>query len=225
MSARACRVAGDAARYPVRRIYCIGRNYVAHVREMGGDEKLDFPIVFQKPTDSIEFDGAVLDYPTMTDNYHYELELVVAMKSGGYNIPVEKALDHIYGYGIGLDMTRRSVEGQSDRPNQPWELGKAFDRSCPVGTIYPVSQVGHVDTGAIKLSVDGKVRQDADLSMMIWKTPEIIANLSRYFALEAGDIILTGTPSGVGAVTSGQHISGSIERLGELSVTIGKPAA
>jgi len=218
-------VNGQPDRYPVRRIYCIGRNYVAHVREMGGDEKLDFPIVFQKPTDSIEQDGAVLDYPTMTSNYHYELELVVAMKSGGYNIPVEKALDHVYGYGIGLDMTRRSVDGQSDRPNQPWELGKAFDRSCPVGKIYPVGQVGHVDTGAIRLSVDGTVRQDADLSMMIWKTPEIIANLSRYFSLEAGDIILTGTPSGVGAVTSGQHIVGTIERLGELSVTIGKAAA
>ncbi|WP_201402796.1 fumarylacetoacetate hydrolase family protein [Kaistia sp. 32K] len=217
-------VHGSDGRYPVRRIYCIGRNYVAHVREMGGDEKLDFPIVFQKPTDSIEQDGAVLDYPVMTSNYHYELELVVAMKSGGYNIPVDKALDHVYGYGVGLDMTRRSVDGQSDRPNQPWELGKAFDRSCPVGTIYPVSEVGHVDKGSIRMTVDGEVKQDADLGMMIWTTPEIIANLSRYFALEAGDIILTGTPSGVGAVTTGQVLVGAIDGLGSLTVTISEPA-
>lgn len=213
-------VHGASASYPVRRIYCIGRNYVAHVREMGGDEKLDFPIVFQKPTDSIEQDGATLTYPPMTSNYHYELELVVAMKSGGYNIPVEEALDHVYGYGVGLDMTRRSVDGQSERPNQPWELGKAFDRSCPVGEIYPVSEVGHVDTGAIRMSVDGVVKQDADLDMMIWKTPEIIANLSRYFALAAGDIILTGTPSGVGAVLPGNVLVGTIDRLGSLTVTI-----
>lgn len=214
-------VHGSDARYPVRRIYCIGRNYVAHVHEMGGDPKLDFPIVFQKPTDSIEQDGAVLDYPVMTSNYHYELELVVAMKSGGYNIPVAKALEHIYGYGIGLDMTRRSVDGQSERPNQPWELGKSFDRSCPVGPIYPVSEVGHVDKGGIRLSVNGAVKQDADLNMLIWSTPEIIANLSRYFALEAGDIILTGTPSGVGAVVSGDVLVGTIDGLGSLTVTIG----
>jgi len=214
-------VARSEAAFPVRRIYCIGRNYVAHVEEMGGDPKLDFPIVFQKPTDSIERDGAVLDYPTMTSNYHYELELVVAMKSGGYNIPVETALDHVYGYGIGLDMTRRSVDGQADRPNQPWELGKAFDRSCPVGTIYPVSEVGHPDSGAIRMTVNGEARQDSDLSLMIWRTPEIIANLSRYFALSAGDIILTGTPKGVGAVLPGDVLDGSIEGLGSLTVTIG----
>jgi fumarylpyruvate hydrolase len=217
-------VAGKSAKYPVRRIYCIGRNYVAHVREMGGDEKADFPIVFQKPTDAIMQDGSTLPYPPMTNNYHYELELVVAMKSGGYNIPVQRALDHVYGYGIGLDMTRRTVEGQSDRPNQPWELGKAFDQSCPVGTIHRVEEVGHLDKGALKLAVDGVVKQDADLSMMIWKTPEIIANLSRYFALEAGDIILTGTASGVGPVLPGNVLVGTIERLGSLRVTIGNRA-
>jgi fumarylpyruvate hydrolase len=210
--------------YPVRRIYCIGRNYVAHVREMGGDEKQDFPIVFQKPTDSIEQDGAILNYPVMTDDYHYELELVVAMQSGGYNIPVSSARDHIYGYGIGLDMTRRRVTGQSNRPNQPWELGKAFDQSCPVGTLYPVQSVGHVERGPIRLSVDGHIKQDADLDMMIWKTPEIIANLSRYFSLAAGDIILTGTPSGVGPVLPGNKLVGTIDGLGSLTVTIGANA-
>lgn len=213
-------IQNSAALYPVRRIYCIGRNYVAHVREMGGDEKQDFPIIFQKPTDSIVQDGAVLSYPVMTDDYHYELELVVAMKSGGYDIPVARALDHVFGYGIGLDMTRRRVIGQSERPNQPWELGKAFDQSCPVGPIHPVQSVGHVDSGAVRLSVDGKIRQDADLNMMIWKTPEIIANLSRYFSLEAGDIILTGTPSGVGAVLPGNELVGTIDGLGSLTVTI-----
>jgi len=217
-------VSGTDALYPVRRIYCIGRNYVAHVREMGGDEKLDFPIVFQKPTDSIEQNGAVLDYPVMTSDYHYELELVVAMQSGGYDIPVESALEHVYGYGIGLDMTRRTVEGQPDRPNQPWELGKAFDRSCPVGTIYPVSEVGHLDKGALKLSVDGTLRQDSDLSLMIWNVAEIIHNLSRYYALQPGDIILTGTAAGVGPVVTGQKLVGSIDGLGELTVEIGARA-
>jgi fumarylpyruvate hydrolase len=218
-------VSGTEGRYPVRRIYCIGRNYVAHVREMGGDEKLDFPIVFQKPTDSIEQNGAVLDYPVMTSDYHYELELVVAMKSGGYDIPVERALEHVYGYGVGLDMTRRTVDGQPDRPNQPWELGKAFDRSCPVGTIYPVSEVGHPDTGSLKLLVDGEVRQDSDLSLMIWNVSEIIHNLSRYYALQPGDIILTGTCAGVGPVVTGQKLVGSIDGLGELTVEIGARAA
>jgi fumarylpyruvate hydrolase len=159
----------------------------------------------------------------MTDNYHYELELVVAMKSGGYNIPVEEALDHVYGYAVGLDMTRRSVNGQSDRPNQPWELGKAFDNSCPVGTIHPVERVGHVDTGAIRLTVNGDAKQDSDLTLMIWRTPEIISNLSRYFALQAGDIILTGTPNGVGPVVPGDVLVGSIDKLGSLSVTVSDP--
>ncbi|HEY4202417.1 MAG TPA: fumarylacetoacetate hydrolase family protein [Devosiaceae bacterium] len=218
-------VAGSDARFPVRRIYCIGKNYVAHVKEMGGDPKLDFPIIFQKPTDSIVQDGATAAYPPMTSNYHYELELVVAMQSGGYNIAAEDALGHIYGYGIGLDMTRRSVDGQSTRPNQPWELGKAFDQSCPVGAIHPVAAVGHKEKGAIRLAVDGVTKQDADLDMMIWKVPEIIANLSRYFALEAGDIILTGTPSGVGAVLPGNVIVGSIEGLGSLTITVGQKLA
>ena len=218
-------VVGSSMRYPVRRIYCIGRNFVAHVREMGGDENRDPPIIFQKPTDSIVQDGTVIPYPTMTNNYHFELELLVAMKSGGYNIPVSEALDHVYGYGICLDMTRRSVKDAPDSPRLPWELKKSFDQSCPCGPIHPVERVGHVDKGGIRLEVDGVARQNSDLNLMIWRTPEIISTLSRYFSLQPGDLIMTGTPDGVGAVVPGNVLVGSIEGLGTLTVTIDDPIA
>jgi fumarylpyruvate hydrolase len=213
-------VARTSQKFPVRRIYCVGRNYVAHVREMGGDEARDPPIFFQKPTDSIVPDGSSIPYPPMTRNYHYELELVVALKEGGRDIPVAEALDHIYGYGIGLDMTRRDLQMDLGKSGLPWEAGKAFDHSCPCGQIYPVEQVGHIQEGSIRLTVDGETRQDSDLSLMIWKVPEIIANLSKYFMLQAGDIILTGTPAGVGPVVPGNELVGSIDRLGTLRVQI-----
>jgi len=213
-------VARTSQKFPVRRIYCVGRNYVAHVREMGGDEARDPPIFFQKPTDSIVPDGSSIPYPPMTRNYHYELELVVALKEGGRDIPVAEALDHIYGYGIGLDMTRRDLQMDLGKSGLPWEAGKAFDHSCPCGEIYPVEQVGHIQEGSIRLTVDGETRQDSDLSLMIWKVPEIIANLSKYFMLQAGDIILTGTPAGVGPVVPGNELVGSIGRLGTLRVQI-----
>jgi fumarylpyruvate hydrolase len=213
-------VAGDTRLFPVRRIYCIGRNYVAHVREMGGDEARDPPIIFQKPADTIMPDGSDVPYPKMTNDFHYELELVVAMKSGGYDIPETEALDHVFGYGIGLDMTRRTVIDAPARPNLPWELKKSFDQSCPCGPIHTVEDVGHIDTGAIKLVVDGDIRQDSDLGLMIWRTPEIIANLSKYFSLEAGDIIMTGTPSGVGPVVPGNRLVGSIAGLGAITINI-----
>jgi fumarylpyruvate hydrolase len=216
-------VAGSDKRFPVRRIYCIGRNYVAHVREMGGDESRDPPIVFQKPSDSIVQDGSRVPYPPMTDNYHFELELLVAMKSGGYNIPVSEALEHIYGYGICLDMTRRSVIEAPESPRLPWEMKKSFDQSAPCSAIYPVEQVGHVAAGAIRLEVDGSARQNSDLSLMIWKTPEIISTLSRYFSLEPGDLIMTGTPDGVGPVLPGNVMVGSIEGLGSLTISVGEP--
>jgi fumarylpyruvate hydrolase len=213
-------VARTSQKFPVRRIYCVGRNYVAHVREMGGDEARDPPIFFQKPADSIVLDGSSIPYPPMTRNYHYELELVVALKEGGRDIPVAEALDHIYGYGIGLDMTRRDLQMDLGKSGLPWEAGKAFDHSCPCGAIYPVEQVGHIQEGSIRLTVDGETRQDSDLSLMIWKVPEIIANLSKYFMLQAGDIILTGTPAGVGPVVPGNELVGSIDRLGTLRVQI-----
>jgi fumarylpyruvate hydrolase len=213
-------VAGTSQIFPVRRIYCVGRNYVAHVREMGGDESRDPPIFFQKPADSIVQDGSSIPYPPMTSNYHYELELVVAIKKGGRDIPATDALDHIYGYGIGLDMTRRDLQMDLGKSGLPWEAGKAFDASCPCGPLHPVEQVGHISEGNIRLTVDGETKQDSDLGLMIWKVPEIIANLSKYFMLQPGDIILTGTPAGVGPVVPGNELVGSIDKLGTLTVRI-----
>ncbi len=213
-------VARTSQIFPVRRIYCVGRNYVAHVREMGGDESRDPPIFFQKPTDSIVQDGSSIPYPPMTGNYHYELELVVAVKKGGMDIPVDDALDHIYGYGIGLDMTRRDLQMDLGKSGLPWEAGKAFDNSCPCSILHSVEQVGHISEGSIRLTVDGETKQDSDLRLMIWKVPEIIANLSKYFMLQPGDIILTGTPAGVGPVLPGNELVGSIDRLGTLTVRI-----
>jgi fumarylpyruvate hydrolase len=216
-------IAGSDARFPVRRIYCIGKNYVAHVAEMGGDASRDFPIIFQKPADSIVQNGGTIPYPPMTDDFHFEIELMVAMKSGGYNISEEDALSHIYGYGVCIDMTRRRLLNTETGPNAPWELKKSFDHSAPCSEIYPVSQVGHVDKGGISLTVDGEVRQNSDLELMIWKTPEIIATLSRYFSLEPGDIIMAGTPNGVGPVMSGDTMVGAIDKLGSLTVHVGSP--
>lgn len=218
-------IVGSDARFPVRRIYCVGRNYVAHIREMGGDETRDFPLIFQKPTDAVVQDGGTVPYPPRTDNFHYELELMVAMKSGGYNIAEDDALSHIFGYGICLDMTRRTMLETPDSPRLPWELRKSFDQSAPCGPIYPVERVGHPAEGRIRLEVDGAVRQDSDLGLMIWRTPEIIATLSRYFSLEPGDIIMTGTPDGVSAVVPGNVLVGTIDNLGSLTVTIGDKIA
>jgi fumarylpyruvate hydrolase len=213
-------VAGSDQRFPVRRIHCIGKNYVEHIREMGGDETREPPLFFQKPADSIVGDGAVIAYPPATRDYHYEAELVVAMKSGGWNIPVDRALDHVFGYGIGIDMTRRDLQRDQVKTGMPWETSKSFDQSCPCGPIHPVAAVGHVHKGFIRLLVDGSPRQDSVLEKMIWKTPEIIANLSALYELKAGDIILTGTPGGVGPVVPGNVIACSIEGLGTLTVTI-----
>ncbi|MHA6690339.1 fumarylacetoacetate hydrolase family protein [Devosia sp. A449] len=214
-------VAGSSDRFPVRRVYCVGRNYVAHVREMGGSEDRDPPIFFQKPTDSVVLDGATVAYPTMTGDYHHEMEMVVALKSGGYNIPAAEALDHIYGYGVGLDMTRRDIQGGG----LPWEVAKSFDESCPVGALSTVESVGHIASGNIKLTVNGKATQDSDLNLLIWTVPEIIANLSNYFELKAGDIILTGTPHGVGPVKTGDVLVGTIDKLAPLTIHIGENAA
>jgi fumarylpyruvate hydrolase len=214
-------VVGSSGRFPVRRIYCVGRNYVAHVREMGGSEDRDPPIFFQKPTDSVVLDGATVAYPTMTGDYHHEMEMVVALKSGGYNIPAAEALDRIYGYGVGFDMTRRDIQGSG----LPWEVAKSFDESCPCGAISTVESVGHISSGNIKLTVNGKATQDSDLNLLIWTVPEIIANLSNYFELQAGDIILTGTPHGVGPVKTGDVLVGTIDKLAPLTIHIGENAA
>jgi 2-keto-4-pentenoate hydratase/2-oxohepta-3-ene-1,7-dioic acid hydratase in catechol pathway len=217
-------VVGSDVAFPVRRIYCIGRNYAAHAREMGSDPTREPPFFFQKPADAIQFvaPGTAADhpYPSLTRNYHYEVELVAALKSGGRNIPAEQALDHLYGYALGLDMTRRDLQRGMGDQKKPWEIGKAFDRSAPIGPIHPVERVGHFTKGAISLQVNGQTKQSADLSMMIWSVAEQIANLSQAFELKAGDIIYSGTPENVGPVVPGDVILCRIEGLPELSIRI-----
>jgi fumarylpyruvate hydrolase len=209
-------VVGSSETFPVRRIYCVGRNYIAHVREMGGNEDRDPPIFFQKPADAIVPDGGTVPYPSQTKDFHHEMEMVIALKSGGTNISEAEALDHIYGYGVGLDMTRRDIQGGG----RPWEVAKSFDHSCPCGPLTPVEKCGHISSGEIKLTVNGEVRQQSNIELLIWKVPEIIANLSTYFELKPGDIILTGTPHGVGPVQPGDVLVGTIDGLEPLTVTI-----
>ncbi|MFZ4532323.1 MAG: fumarylacetoacetate hydrolase family protein, partial [Alsobacter sp.] len=200
-------IVGSTEVFPVRRVYCIGRNYAAHAREMGSDPNREPPFFFQKPTDAIQnvAVGTVADhaYPTLTKNYHYEVELVAALKSGGRSIPADKALDHVFGYAVGLDMTRRDLQRAMGDEKKPWEIGKSFDSSAPIGPIHPVSTVGHFAKGAISLSVNGQVKQTSDLANMIWSVAEQIAKLSEAFELLPGDIIYSGTPENVGPVVRG----------------------
>ncbi|MBL0404310.1 fumarylacetoacetate hydrolase family protein [Microvirga aerilata] len=217
-------VAGTGELFPVRRVYCVGRNYAAHAREMGGDPTREPPFFFMKPADALQpvAQGATADhpYPPKTGNYHFEIEMVVALAKGGRDIPVEGALDHVFGYAVGLDMTRRDLQDEAKQLRRPWELGKAADRSGPVGPIHPASQVGHPSGGSISLSVDGSTKQTADLSDMIWSVAEQIAYLSSYFELFPGDVIFSGTPDGVGAVAKGQTMVGAIEGLGEIRLRV-----
>lgn len=207
--------------FPVRRIYCVGRNYAAHSREMGGDPTREAPFFFQKPADAILGNGAVMPYPPRTKDLHHELELVVAIGAGGVDIPVERALEHVFGYAVGLDMTRRDLQGEAKKAGRPWEMGKAFDHSAPCADLHPASVIGHPAAGAMWLDVNGARRQHGDLADMIWSVAEIIANLSGFCALATGDLIFTGTPEGVAAVVSGDALEGHIDGLGRLRVTIG----
>jgi fumarylpyruvate hydrolase len=217
-------VAGSEDLFPVRRVYCVGRNYAAHAREMGGDPTREPPFFFMKPADALQAvpDGKTAEhpYPPKTQNYHFEIELVVALAKGGRDIPVERALDHVFGYAVGLDMTRRDLQDEAKQLRRPWELGKAADRSGPVGPLHPASRIGHPARGGISLTVDGAVRQQADLSDMIWSVAEQIAYLSSYFEQAPGDVIFSGTPDGVGAVTQGQTMTGAIEGLGEIRLQV-----
>lgn len=217
-------VAGSAARFPVRRIFCVGRNYLAHIRELGNDEKAP-PIFFTKPADAVVEDGSTIPYASVTRDFHYELELAVAIGSGGRDIAEVDAPSHIYGYAVALDMTRRDIQKQLSSKGSPWDVSKGFDHSCPVGPVHPVDAVGHFTAGRIHLEVNGETRQDSDLSLMIWNVPQIIAELSRFFELKAGDLILTGTPAGVGPVVPGDVMTGSIDRLGSLTISVGPAAA
>ncbi|MFZ4408229.1 MAG: fumarylacetoacetate hydrolase family protein [Paracraurococcus sp.] len=217
-------IVGTEAVFPVRRIYCIGRNYAAHAREMGSDPTREPPFFFQKPADAIQFvePGSVADhaYPSLTKNYHYEVELVAALKTGGRDIPMDKALDHVFGYAVGLDMTRRDLQRFMGDQKKPWEIGKSFDNSAPIGPIHPVDKVGHFTKGAISLAVNGTVKQNATLEHMIWSVAEQIAQLSAAFELKAGDIIYSGTPENVGPVVKGDVLLCKIAGLPDLSVRI-----
>jgi fumarylpyruvate hydrolase len=215
-------VAGESKSFPVRRIWCVGRNYLEHIREMGNDERA-LPFFFAKHPDMIEPDGATIPYPPLTKDLHHEVELIVAMKSGGLNIPVDKALDHVYGYAVSIDLTRRDLQFAARKQERPWEIGKSFDHSAPCGALQPASKIGHPTKGSIWLSVNGTERQKGDLTELIWSVPEIIAKLSEQVSLGAGDIIMTGTPAGVAALSPGDEIECGVEGIGTLKVKIGKP--
>ncbi|MBL8653320.1 MAG: fumarylacetoacetate hydrolase family protein [Alphaproteobacteria bacterium] len=212
-------VKGSDKLFPVRRVYCIGRNYAAHAIEMGHDPNREPPFFFQKNPDNMDFTGK-FPYPTKTKDVHHEIELVVALSKGGTNIAIDKALDHVWGYAVGLDMTRRDLQGIAKDMGRPWEIGKAFERSAPMSAFVPASQIGHPSSGKVELKVNGKVKQTGDMNQMIWKVPEMISYLSEYFELKAGDIIMTGTPSGVAAVVAGDTMEATIEGVGELKVSV-----
>ncbi len=212
-------VAGSSALFPVRRVYCIGRNYAAHAVEMGHDPDREPPFFFQKNPDNLDPSGE-FPYPPESSDVHHEMEMLVALKSGGTDIAIEDALDHVYGYGLSLDMTRRDLQGEQKKMGRPWEIGKAFERSAPVGPVRPVEKVGHLDQGRVALSINGELRQEGDLNQMIWKVPEMISYLSRFFELAAGDVILSGTPSGVGPVSKGDVMEASVDGLGNMTVKV-----
>jgi fumarylpyruvate hydrolase len=212
-------VAGEAKSFPVRRIWCVGRNYLEHIRELGNDERQP-PFFFAKHADMIVGEGATIAYPSLTKDFQHEVEMVVALKSGGLNIAADKALDHVYGYGVGIDLTRRDLQMASRKKEQPWEIGKSFDQSAPCGALRPAAEIGHPLNGKIWLSVNGTERQKGDLSEMIWNVAEIISKLSLQVSLGAGDIIMTGTPAGVAALQPGDKIECGIDNIGTLKVAI-----
>jgi fumarylpyruvate hydrolase len=215
-------VQGDSKTFPVRRIWCVGRNYLEHIRELGNDER-NPPFFFAKHADMVAPDGASIPYPTLTKDMQHEVELVVALHSGGLNISADKALDHVWGYGVGVDLTRRDLQTISRKKEQPWEIGKSFDQSAPCGALAPASKIGHPAKGKIWLSVNGTERQKGDLSEMIWSVPEIIAKLSLQVELGAGDIIMTGTPAGVAALAPGDKVECGVDGVGSLRFGITQP--
>lgn len=214
-------VADSQARFPVHRVYCVGRNYAAHAVEMGHDPDKEPPFFFQKNPDNLIADATVFPYPKASSDVHHEIELLVALKAGGEDIAVENALDCVFGYGVSLDMTRRDLQAEMKKLGRPWEIGKAFEMSAPAGPIIPAEQIGHPEQGDIWLKVNGEVRQSGDLNQMIWKTPEMISILSSLFTLQPGDVILTGTPAGVGPVERGDTLHGHVAGVGDLNVVVG----
>jgi fumarylpyruvate hydrolase len=218
-------IAGEVAAFPVNRIFCVGRNYAAHAIEMGKDPTREAPFFFMKPASAAVRAGAdaiTIAYPPKSVNYHHEIELVVAIGKGGANIPVERALEHVYGYAVGLDMTRRDLQLDARDKGRPWEFGKSFSQSAPIGPLHPASTIGHPLNAAITLTVNGAARQSSDINKLIWSVAESIAYLSEYETLEPGDIIMTGTPEGVNAVVAGDEMRGAITGLGEIVVRVGQ---
>ena len=213
-------VSGIDARFPVNRIFCVGRNYAAHVREMGFDPEREEPCYFTKASRCIAASGSEIPYPPATQNYHHEIELVVAVGKAGFELSVDEALSIVYGYACGLDMTRRDLQVASRDSKGPWDIGKDFDNSAVISPVRPAEEIGHPASGRIQLAVNGELRQDADLGHLIWSVPEIIAHLSRYYRLLPGDLIYTGTPDGVGPVEPGDRITGSVAAVGGISLTI-----
>src|SRR5688572_30152024 len=212
-------VAESNRSFPVGRIYCVGRNYAEHAREMGHDPEREPPFFFMKPADAIVANGATLPFPQVTRDLHHEIEMIVAIGKDGADLPVEKALDHVFGYGVGLDMTRRDLQGEAKKMGRPWEMGKAFDNSAPCTALKTVAMVGQPAKGAIWLKVNGKVTQKGDLAEMIWNVPETIAYLSKLVTLRSGDLIMSGTPAGVGPVKAGDRLEGHVDGVGDLTVS------
>lgn len=207
--------------FPVRRIWCVGRNYAAHAREMGHDPDREEPFYFQKPADAIVPSGGIMAYPPMSKDLHHEIEMVVAIGRSGRDIPAEKANEHIFGYGVGLDMTARDLQAVAKKLGRPWVMGKSFDQSAPCSALRPAARIGHPTSARIWLDVNGKTRQDSNITHLIWNVPETIANLSKYVELVAGDLIFTGTPEGVAAVNKGDRLEGHVEGVGDIMVMIG----
>jgi len=212
-------IRGSNETFPVRRIYCIGRNYADHAIEMGHDPHKEPPFFFQKNAQNVDTSGT-FPYPPQTSDVHHEMELVVALKSGGAEISLDNALEHVYGYGLGLDMTRRDLQGEAKKLGRPWEVGKSFEKSAPMSELVPASETGHLDQGRICLKVNGEIKQDGDLNQMIWKVPEMIAYLSRFYDIAGGDLIMSGTPAGVGPIQRGDKMECEIENLGTMTIEV-----
>ena len=214
------RVKGSDAVFPVHRIYCVGRNYAAHAIEMGGDPDREPPFFFQKNPDNLVIDNGAFPYPERSTDVHFEIELVVALAKGGKDIPIDRALETVYGYAVGLDMTRRDLQAEAKKQGRPWEISKAFEFSAPCSPLVPAREIGHPGEGAIWLKVNGETRQEGDLNQLIWKVPEMIAYLSGLFELKPGDIIMSGTPAGVGAVKRGDRMQGFVQGVGEVRTDV-----
>ncbi|MFV2034874.1 MAG: fumarylacetoacetate hydrolase family protein [Halocynthiibacter sp.] len=213
-------VKGTDQLFPIHRIYCVGRNYAAHAREMGHDPDREPPFFFQKNPDTIVPSGGVFPYPGNTEDVHYEMELVVALSKGGDNIAEDAALDHVFGYGVGLDMTRRDLQGAAKKMGRPWEVGKAFEHSAPCSHIVPAASIGHPTDARLWLEVNGELRQDGNINQLIWDIPETISYLSGLFTLAPGDLIYTGTPAGVGATVRGDQLRGGVDGVAEITISV-----